>query len=227
MVVAARNMARDVTDGDVNVNLEAITMRSGWIALFVVLSAAAVLTAPKLVDVWKSPEVTRLDFKGRKVAALVITSSQSLQMSGEEALVRELTARGVNGVATYRIVPGPELKSAETARSWYMRMKVDGVVALRPVRRETVRESSPVAWSSGYYQSFWGYYDYGWNNIAVIRSERDTTMITVETLVYDLTRNQLVWAANSETRDPGTLQEFVKDLVAVVVREMKKQRLVS
>ena len=202
-------------------------MRSGWIALFVVLSAAAVLTAPKLVDVWKSPEVTRLNFKGKKVAALVVTSSQSLQMSGEEALARELTARGVNGVATYRIVPGPELKSAETAKNWYMRMKVEGVVALRPVRRETIRESSPVAWSSGYYQSFWGFYDYGWSNVSVIRSERDTTMVTVEALVYDLTRNQLVWAASSETRDPGTLQEFVKDLVTVVVREMKKQRLVS
>lgn len=202
-------------------------MRSGWITLFVVLSAAVVLAAPKLIDVWKSPEVTRLNFKGKKVAALVITDSQSLQMSGEEALVRELAARGVNGIATYRIVPGPELKSAETAKNWYMRTNVEGVVALRPVRRETVRESSPVAWSSGYYQSFWGYYDYGWSNVSVIRSERDTTMVTVETLVFDLARNQLVWAASSETRDPGTLQEFVKDLVGVVVREMKKQRLVS
>jgi hypothetical protein len=61
----------------------------------------------------------------------------------------------------------------------------------------------------------------------VLPTGRDTTTITVETLIYDLTRNQLVWAATSETRDPKNLQEFVKDLVNAAVREMKKMKLVG
>jgi hypothetical protein len=202
-------------------------MRRAYIAVFVACSAVLVAAAPKFVAVWKSPEVARLNFAGKKVAALVITDSQSLQMSGEEALVRELTERGVTGTATYRFVPREELKSAEQAKGWFERSKVEGVVVLRPVRRETGREYSSVIWSSGYYPSFWGYYGYGWSNVYVIPTSRETTTITVEPLIYDLTSDRLVWAATSETRDPKTLQDFVKDLVNAAVKEMKKMKLVG
>ena len=201
-------------------------MRRLLVALLLFAASVSVAAAPKFLATWKSPEVSRLNFANKKVAALVITDSQSLQMSGEEALARELIERNVNGTATYRFVPREELKSAEKARVWFERMKVDGVVALRPVRRET-QEYSPVVWSSGYYPDFWGYYGYGWTNVVVLPSSRDTTIITVETLIYDLTKNQLVWAATSETRDPKNLQEFVKDLVNAAVKEMKKMKLVG
>jgi hypothetical protein len=201
-------------------------MRRLFVVLFVFAATSYLAAAPKFLAVWKSPEVSRLNFAMKKVAALVITDSQSLQMSGEEALARELIERNVNGTATYRFVPREELKSAEKARVWFERAKVDGVVALRPMRRET-QEISPVVWTSGYYPDFWGYYGYGWTNVVVLPSSRDTTIITVETLIYDLTRNQLVWAATSETRDPKNLQEFVKDLVNAAVKEMKKMKLVG
>jgi hypothetical protein len=179
--------------------------------------------------VWKAPDVTRLNFAGKKVAALAITDDQSLQMSAEEALSRELTALGVTGTATYRMVPREELKSADRAKGWYERAGIQGVVALRPVRRETERSYSPVVWSSGYYQSFWGYWGYGWNNVYVapVSSGRTTTIIVIETLVYDLARDALVWAATSETRDPRNLQDFVEDLVKDAVSEMRKMKLVG
>lgn len=202
-------------------------MRTAWIASLVACATATALAAPQFVNVWKSPEAARLNFAGKNVAALVITDSQSLQMSGEESLVRELSARGVNAKATYRFVPGPELKNAESAKGWFQRAQVEGVVALRPVSRETGREYSPVVWGSGYYQSFWGYYGYGWRDVSVVRRSKDTTIVVVETLVYDLTRDQLVWAATSQTKDPGALQEFVKDLVDAAVREMTKMKLVG
>ena len=203
-------------------------MRRLCVAILVTTAATVVIAAPKFVNVWKSPEVARLNFAGKKVAALVITDNQSLQMSGEEALTRELTARGVTGTPTYRFVPREELKSAETARGWFERAKVEGVVALRPVRAEKGREYTAVVWSSGYYPSFWGYYGYGWSSAYVTPlGGRETTTITVETLVYDLTRDQLVWAATSETKDPKNLQDFVKDLVKGAVNEMKKMKLVG
>jgi hypothetical protein len=202
-------------------------MRQLFVVVFVAAATTLVVAAPKFLAVWKSPEVSRLNFAGKKVAALVITDSQSLQMSGEEALTRELTARGVTGTPTYRFVPREELKSADKAKAWFERAKIDGVVAMRPVKREKEREYTPVVWSSGYYPEFWGYYGYGWSNVYVISSSRETETITVETLVYDLTRDQLVWAATSETRDPKNLQDFVKDLVNAAVKEMKKMKLVG
>jgi len=196
--------------------------------LLLAAAVSAAASTPKFFDVWRSPEVERLNFAGRKVAALVITDDQPLQMSGEEALTRELAARSVTGVAAYQIIPREELKSAEKAKGWFERAGVQGVVALRPVSRDTQKTYSPVVWSSGYYQSFWGgYYGYGWENVYVARATGQTTTIVVETLVYDLTRDRLVWAGTSETKDPKHLQDFVKDLITAAVDEMKKVKLVG
>ena len=49
---------------------------------------------------------------------------------------RELTARGLQAVATYRMAPKEELQSAERARGWFEKASVEGVVALRPVSSE-------------------------------------------------------------------------------------------
>ena len=188
--------------------------------------AIAVMTAqaPEFRSVWKSPEVAQLNFAGKKVAALVITDDLSLQMSGEEALQRELSARKVTASATYRFVPRPELKDAKSARSWYEKSGIEGVVALRPMAMDKVTEARTVL-LAGYSQDFWGYYGYGWQNVIPIGTTT-STIVVVETLVYDLSRNRLVWAATSEARNPKSLQTFIGDLVAGVVREMRKEKLV-
>jgi hypothetical protein len=197
------------------------------VALFLVLTTGVVAAAPKFVAVWKAADVSRLNFLGKKVAALVITDDQSLQMSGEEALNRELTARGVNGLAAYRIIPREELKSAEKAKGWFERAGIDGVVALRPVSRDTERTYTPAIWSSSYYQTFWGYYGYGWSGVYVPGSSSETTTIVVETLIFSVPQDRLLWAATSETKNPKQLQSFVKDLVTAAAGEMKKMKLVG
>jgi hypothetical protein len=201
-------------------------MRCLSLMLCVVLATAIAAAAPKFQSVWKSPDIASLNFKGKTVAALVITDDQPLEISAEEKLVRELTALGVNGIATYRIVPREELKSADKAKGWYERRGVQGVVAVRLLAQEKER-TSPVVFASGYDTSFWGYYGYGWSTVyAVPIGSRDTTTIVVETLVYDAARDRLAWRATSETRDPKDLQAFITDLVAGTVKEMKKLKLV-
>ena len=204
-----------------------IRIRNLCVGALITIAASVAASEPKFLDVWRSPEISRLNFAGRKIAALVIADDQSLQMSGEEALTRELTARNTNGVASYRLVPREELKNPDTARGWFERAGVQGVVALRPVSRETEKSYSPVVWSSGYYQSFWGYYGYGWSSVYVARSSSDTTTVVVETSIYDLTRDRLVWATTSETKNPKQLQDFIADLVNAAVGEMKKMKLIG
>ena len=197
------------------------------VLVFLLAATAAVSAAPKFLNVYRAPDVAGLSFAGKKVAAVVITDDQSLQMSAEESLTRELIARNVSGVASYRIMPREEMKSAEKARVWFERAAVQGVVALRPV--SVRKEQRPnVVFTSGYYPSFWNYYGYGWTTAyAVPLSFDKTTTITVETLVYDLTRDRLVWAATSETEDAKTLQRFITDLVKGAVAEMKKSKLIG
>jgi hypothetical protein len=202
------------------------TRRAILTALSTIVGTTALLAeTPKFISTWKWMDAGTVSFAGKKVAALVISRDDSLRVAGEEALVRELSSRGLQMVATYRIVPRPELETAAKARAWYEKSGVEGVVAIRPTSKEKVVTYTPSMWVSASYGSLWSYYDYGWGAVYVPQRTREDTVVVVETLVFSVPRNQLVWAGVSETRNPKQLQQFVTDLVSVAAKEMEKQGL--
>ena len=190
------------------------------VALTTVLSAKIDFTST-----WKWMDASTVSFAGKKVAALVISQDDSLRVAGEEALVRELTARGLQGVATYRIAPKEELQKAERAKVWFEKANVEGVVAVRPVSADKVSTYTPGTWINPYYSTLWGYYGYGWGSVYIPgRTDRETVVV-VESTIYSVPRNQLVWAGVSETRNPKELRQFVEELVKEAVSELQKQGL--
>ncbi len=196
------------------------------VCALVTLGTCAVLSAaPKFTSIWKAPDARGVRFTGQKVAAVVISQDESLRVSGEEALVRELTARNMTGVAAYRIVPKEELQNADKARPWFERANVEGIVALRPVSADKRTTYTPGTWTNPYYGTLWGYYGYGWGNLYIPGSIQQDTVVVVETTIYSVRRNQLLWGAVSETKNPKTLAKFVEDLAKAVSSELKKEGL--
>jgi hypothetical protein len=189
-------------------------------------SAVALVADTKLSSTWKSPDSAGVSYAGKKVAALIISRDESLRISAEEWLAEELTARGVQGVATYRIVPREETTSAEKVKVWFERANIEGVVTMRIVRADTKRTYSPVVWSSGYYPSFYGYYGYGWTTVIDTGGGmRTETEVVVETLVYSVPKDTLLWAGVSETKNPKDARMFMSELVKTIVKEMQKEGL--
>src|SRR6188768_2335049 len=114
------------------------TLRTAWTTAAIAVTMVAILPAAiKFTSTFKSLDAGAVSFAGKKVAALVISNDDSLRMAGEESLARELSARGMQAVATYRMAPKEELRSAETARPWFERAGVEGIVAVRPVGVDT------------------------------------------------------------------------------------------
>ena len=192
-----------------------------------ILAASLIAADVKFTSTWKGKEAAGTSFAGKKVAALVISQDESLRIAGEEALVRELSPRGLNMVATYRIVPKPELESADKARVWYEKAGVEGVVAVRPVSSEKVQSYTAATWVGSSYSSFWSYYPYAWSGVYIPSSTREDTYVVVEALVFSVPRNELLWAGVSETKNPKQLQQFVKDLVTSATKEMQREGLIQ
>ena len=131
----------------------------------------------------------------------------------------------MQGVATYRIAPKEELQNGDRAKVWFEKANVDGVVAVRPVSSEKRTSYTSGTWTSPYYSTLWGYYGYGWGSVYIPGSSEDNTFVVVESTIYSVPRNELLWAAVSETKDPKNLQRFIEDLVKASVKEMQKQGL--
>jgi hypothetical protein len=196
-----------------------------------VLFLLAVLTAglaadTKFTSTWAAPEARGVHFGGKKVAALVMSNDESLRVSGEEGLVRELAARGLNVVAAYRLIPKEELKDPAKARGWFERTGVQGVVVMRPVSRDTRKTYVPgTTWTAPYYGSLWGYYGYGWGAMYDPGYVRQDTVVEVETLIFSVPMDKLLWAGSSETKNPKDLRKLLEDLVKEAAKEMRKQGL--
>jgi hypothetical protein len=199
----------------------------------VLLGAAAIAStacaSTRFNSTWKAPDAQPLNFAGQKVAALIISPNEATRLGAEGSLARELTARGVQGIPAYNLIPPNESRDKDKAKALFSQAGIAGVVVMRAVGQQQEITSSPSMgyWGAPYYGSFWGgYYGHGWGAVYDPGYLRTDTIVTVETLVYDMKADKLLWAGRSQTTNPSNVQAFIKELVAGAANEMKKQGLI-
>jgi hypothetical protein len=197
----------------------------GWVGLCAVAALSGCATG--LVSSWKAPDAEALRMRGEKVAAVVMVEDPILRLAGEEALARELSLRGALGVPMYTLLPGPGLDEAR-ARAAAEQAGIVGVVALRPVLVDKEISSRPGAYLGPMYAGFWGgYYGFGWGAPWSSLEVRTDTIIVIETLVYSLAQNRLVWGGQSKTTNPTSLDRLIRSTAAQVADELERQGLVE
>jgi hypothetical protein len=71
----------------------------------------------------------------------------------------------------------------------------------------------------------WGYWGYGWGAVYDPGYLQSDTVVTLESNVYDVHRESLVWSSRSETISPGSIDDLMRSVVDATVKEMKRQRV--
>ena len=182
---------------------------------------------PAFISTWKAPGAERVVYAGKKIVGLVVSDDLSLRMSAEESLARSLTSKGVEGIAGYRLIPREETRDTERAKAWFERTGAAGVVIMRLVDLTKEKTPSVVVWQSGmYYNSLWSYYPYAWGATFDISPSRTDLKVVVETLVFDVGSNRLLWAGTSESTNPEDAQALVKSIVDAAAEQMQKDGLI-
>ena len=191
------------------------------------LLVGAVSAKAKFTSTWKAPGAQGVSFAGKKVVGLIVHDDMSLRMSAEEALARELTNRGLEGVAAYRLIPKEEIRDPKLVKAWFERSGAAGVVMMRLIDLSKEKIPSTVVWQSAtYYNSLWSYYPYSWGAVYEIVPARTEVKFIVETIIFDVAAGHMVWAGTSESTNPKGAQTLVKDIVEAAGAEMKKDGLV-
>ena len=75
------------------------------VLVFTAEVAAAACASTSFNSTWRNPAAEPGNFKGQKVVALVMSTDQSVRFGAEDALARELTARGAVGIPAYSLIP--------------------------------------------------------------------------------------------------------------------------
>ena len=111
-------------------------------------------------------------------------------------------------------------------RALMAREGFDGAVTMRFVGSD-MRLTEETGTYGPAHSSFWSYYSYAWPMVydpGYIRTDRRVQM---ETSVYSMKDDKLVWSGLSESMNPASAQELVDDVARTVGAELRKQRLIE
>lgn len=183
----------------------------------------------KYASVYQNPGAGIINFSGKKVAAFVILPDEGIRQGREETLAEEMRSRGVDCIAGYMILPSALVKDRAKAKEFLSKANVGGAILIRLVADEERTSYSPgtVWYAQPYYPSFWGYWNYGWSTVYVPGYEWKDRVITLETLIYSIEKDELLWAGRSESKNPKDIKKFMKDLVEAAGKELRKAGLVN
>jgi hypothetical protein len=177
---------------------------------------------------WRAPDARPLRLSGKKVVGVFVGNNQTLRRRAEDAMAREISARGAQGVPAYTVLTDEEVKDREAAKAKLEQLGFSGAVVMRVVGKETQYTYEPAYWSRPYYRRFWGgYWGWGWGTVYQPGYLVADKIVTVETLVYSLEQDLLVWAGVSKTVDPSQIDPFISELAAAVTKQMEKDGLLA
>jgi len=183
------------------------------------LTFTACYPSTEIEQTWTSGSV-RNDPPLRRVVTVMFSSNETVRRSTEDQLARDLIAKGVEATPSYAILGEAELKDVAKVRARLLEMGYDGVVSMRVVDRYQEIEYAP----SSFY-GYWGYnspyfygsdfgYGYGYTE----------TVVRMETTVYSLRTNKLVWSALTKTYGDET-HDLIDDTSRIISSQMMKRGL--
>jgi hypothetical protein len=193
-------------------------------ALLVLLALGACATT-RIVEKWRDPAFSGpLRFK--KVVVLVISPDATVQRVAEDELVRQLGAD--RAVAAYTILDEEVRRTPEGVLAALDRKQADGLVVMRLVdtKQEITYGPGPIEPFPSYYRMGYGYaYDgyYGYDTPYVTTR----THLRVETRIYSVGEQRLLWTGITDTLDPKVLRRLVASIAVAVADELRKEGLLE
>jgi hypothetical protein len=196
--------------------------------------AAAACGSTTFNTTWKDPDAKPITVQpGEKVLAMVITKDVANRRGAEAALASELSRNGAVGVPAYTVIPEDAVEDQAKAKPYIEKSGCVYAVVMRATGKDKEISSTPTM--GGFYGPGWGgyggfyggFYGYGWGGAWGGSQIQTDTIVHVETLVYDLKTDKMVWAGQSSTVNPSKADKMVKELVDESAKEMRKAGLLA
>jgi hypothetical protein len=146
------------------------------------------------------------------VAAFVMTVRKDTRQGAEQVLARELIQQGVQGVPGYTVVAPEAQKDREAAKRILADAGITGAVLMQVVgaNQETVATAGQAYYLGPNVSTFSGFWNYGWGMAYAPGTVNNKTTLMVETLIYSVDQDKLLWAGTSKRTYPKNVGEINK-----------------
>lgn len=187
--------------------------RAGVIALlFASCSSAPTRTT------WSNPDANLTELTGKKVAVIVTDLSHDVRLGVEEVITGELEKTGANAVPASRFMTNDS--TLESVKQQLHTAGFDAVFLVRVADRESkMAKTTALYMPQDAYGNFWSSQK-KWGPTETPELQTQTN-VSVETVVYSVTSDQMVWSALTVITNPSDVRRYATDLVDFATAEMK------
>jgi hypothetical protein len=160
------------------------------------------------------------------MVVIMVARTEHLRDMFEGRFVGELRARGNKATQSHKIVPFEELRDKELAKSKIKSTDADTVLIARLVGSKTIETYVPGAIHGvpiGH--SYWGTYyeivfvDYGYTG--------DMEVSYIETNLYDVKTEKLIWSARSKTERTKGEQQLINTFIDIIVKKLSSDKIIQ
>jgi len=193
---------------------------TGSIILSIAFFIFSSCSSTKLVSSWRSPDATVDVNKLQKVWVMCLVKDESTRRVAEDEL-----AKRQPGVffPTYNEYPSSAMKAdPEKINTSISQSGYDGIVIMRLVSKEQATSYVPGS-SPAYYGGWHGYYGYASPYYYDPGYYRTDQYYTVETNVYSIKQDKLLWTGMTETVNPGSVETTIREIADAINFQMKKE----
>ena len=164
----------------------------------------------------------------------------------EDTFVRQLGPAGVRGISSYKDLPSDKEMDHEIIKQRMIANDTDSDLITKLINQRTETVTSP-GYASGYSSNYgggrgygggggsyggrrgyggWGNYSRSYNVTYMPPTSTQFVILTVESVLYDLKTEEMIWSAQLETVVEGNIEKMMQDYVDTVTKDLKDKGLI-
>jgi len=183
----------------------------------------------ELTGTWHDPNAGTKKFS--KIVVMAIGKNLSNRTLGEDNLVAKLKSHGFNAVGSLTFLP-PDFQQLDSAtiENSLKKNGVDAAITVRVVSKsESQRYVPGTTYAAGYpgYYGYWGGYYSSYGYYSSPGYTVTDVEVLLETNLYDLSNNHLLWVGQSKAFTNEPTQELAEQYAHDVVNDLVNKKIIA
>jgi len=178
----------------------------------------------RLVSSWSDESID--GYQLDTVLVVGIANDETKRRIYEDTFVSSLTRASVKAIPSYTVSKNSVEASEKALRELIKKSGADAVLITHMLGRKEVESYQQAVQSVGtnnYYGStLYGYYPFIWSSISPVGVSTGSIKVMLETNLYDVPSEKLLWSSRSESTDPVMTKKYYQDLIDLFLEDLKK-----
>ncbi|MBL4902734.1 MAG: hypothetical protein JKY62_08780 [Desulfocapsa sp.] len=200
--------------------------------LFFLISVATIFlsscSASKLLSSWKDESLEQGSISPVLVIG-VVKHDETKRRIYEDTFVDSFKSAGTNAMASYTLSKAPIEPHKTALREIIKKAEAKTILITHMVssqEKDFFQPSSRIIGTNSYSnQSLFSYYPFIYNSVSSSGSYISTTKVLLETSLYDVKTEKLIWTARTESIDPVMTRKYYQQLIDLFLQDLADQKI--